>query len=64
MTLVAHVGYIRLERCPVTGFRHITYQVSAVSSQSTPSPVNSLLHSGRTASLKIERLPVMQEAAG
>jgi len=32
MTLVADVGYIRLERCPVTDFRHTIHLVSGFSS--------------------------------
>jgi hypothetical protein len=65
MTLATDVGYIRLERCPVTDFRHINLSsICRFLTEHTPSHVNSLLHSKRTASLKVERLPVTQEAAG
>lgn len=63
ITLVAHGRFIRLERCPVTDFRHSIDRVSAVSSQSIRFGSPTLSHAELAFSLDLERLLVTQEAA-
>src|SRR5208337_3284529 len=64
ITLIADRPSARLERCPVTDFRHTIDRASAVSSLSTPLARQFSLTFALAASLKLERLPVTKDAAG